>query len=178
MLESCDDAVQLRAAAWADVERRIRCVPEYADENRVQLAEEVVALTSLHPLCRLARSYRLVAVTQLIAVYDAAGLPLFSGVWLTSDIEPARLISPPVIEEHTGRLVIIDGLHRLFEAARTGRRSVSVVVLRGGLQRLPADTLRWEEVSLTDHKTSRDAKFRNLDDSVFRPIHKYIDLRS
>ena len=74
--------------------------------------------------------------------------------------------------------MIIDGLHRLFEAARTGRRSVSVVVLRGGLQRLPADTLRWEEVSLTDHKTSRDAKFRNLDDSVFRPIHKYIDLRS
>ena len=71
----------LRAAAWADVERRIRCVPEYADENRVQLAEEVVALTSLHPLCRLARSYRLVAVTQLIAAYETLPGCRFSAVY-------------------------------------------------------------------------------------------------
>ena len=160
--------IEVRAAAWADVERRIRRVPEYADESRVHPSHEVVALPSLGLLCRLARTYRLEGASQLIAVYDTAGLTLFNGVWLTWENEAPRLIPPPVIEEHKGRLVIIDGLHRLFEAVRTGLRSVSAVVLRGDLPRLPADTLTWEELSVTDHETPRALKFQNLDDAVFR----------
>jgi len=172
------EAVALRPASWEDVERTIRRVPEYADESRVQLSTETVALDSLRPLCRLARTYRLERVSKLIAACDAARLSPFSGVWFAGESQSPRLIPPPIIEEHSGRLVIIDGLHRLLQAKYAGLRSVSVVVLHGDLARLPADQLTWNEVSLTDHETPRAAKFRNLDDSVFRRIYEHIDQRS
>lgn len=171
------EPLTVRPATWDDVERKVRRVPQYADAARVRLTEETVDPVRLRPLCRLARTYRLDGVRQLMAACDAAGVTLFRGVWLTAVGSPERLVPPPLIEEHGGLLVIIDGLHRLYEAMQTGRGKVTVAVLRGELQRLPADVLTWDEVSLIDRHTLRAEKFRNLDESVFRQIHEHIDER-
>jgi hypothetical protein len=165
----------VRAAQWDEVERRIRRVPQYADAARIRLTEESLDPARLRPLCRLVRTYRLDGVRRLIAACTAAQVPLFAGIWLKPADGTERLIPPPLIEEHGGQLVIIDGLHRLYEATQTGMGAVTITVLRGELERLPADVMSWDEVSLIDRHTPRTEKFRNLDEAVFRQIHEHID---
>jgi len=158
---------------WKHVEVAIRKVPQY--QENVSLEYIIVSPNSLRPLCLYVRTYRLIEVRAFLTRLVPLGIPLFDGVVTISSDGTKRLIPPPIVEQHGKHLVIIDGLHRVYESIQTKQDQIKVALVRGELEKLPADMLKWEEVSVTDQKLPRTKKFRNLDESRFRHINRFID---
>ncbi len=148
-------------------------LPHYSHDVTIHF--EQVGLDLLKPLCLFVRTYRLTEVRDLVQTFKDKGITLFNGVWLKSDTGDKRLLPPPVIEVHNNNHVIIDGLHRVYEARCKNIPSLYIAVIRGNLPPLPADILEWSDVQETDKKMSRQEKFRNLNEANFREINKYID---
>lgn len=165
----------LRPATWAQVEQKIRLVPQYRDPGRVSLQPVHVRPADTSPLCLLARVHRLERVVDLIAAYQEQSIPLFEGVWAQPGDGRRFLIAPPILELHRDRRVIIDGIHRLFGCLTRAPEPVLVAVVSGVKQELPADIVDWSQVTLTDRQTERREKFRNLDEARFREINRWID---
>jgi hypothetical protein len=159
-------------ASFESIHDKLRCVPQYAGKASIRLQE--VPTQVLLPLCLFVRSYRLEPVRQLIRLYRQAGIALFEGVWVEQK-GSLRLLLPPIIEAHEGQHIIIDGLHRIHEMRLVQQPAVRVVVISGVAQPVPADVVAWSEVQMTDQELPRAQKFRNLDESRFREINRYID---
>lgn len=165
----------LRPAAWAEVESKIRTVPEYADLGSVVVRPERVAPNWLRPLCRYVRTRRLAEIQKLVAAFDRQTIPLFEGVRIGRPESEEFLLPPPIVEIHRNQPVIIDGLHRVFECLKSGRPEVVVALLHGSLPDLPADVLVWSDVELTGKKLPRGEKFQNFNPANFRSIKHFID---
>jgi pyrimidine deaminase RibD-like protein len=88
------------------------------------------------------------------------------------------LMTPPVVEELTdGTVVIIDGLHRIFEARSRGQESVEAIVV-GGIspQSLPSLPLRgWDEIAIEAFKRPREERYVDYVPSNFRPLRAAYD---
>ncbi len=168
-------AMTLRPAAWAEIEHKVRALPEYADPEAVSLQPQALAPAALRPLCLRGRTHRLAAVEELIAAYRRYEIELFRGVWASPAGGREVLVPPPIVELHEGRPVLIDGLHRVYCALCLGVEAVWVVVIAGKLPALPAEVLQWAEVEITAWRTHRREKFRGFNRATFRHVKRYID---
>ncbi len=158
---------------WLLVKKKIKQLSQYS--GNVSINFEKVNVNQLRPLCLFVRTYRLQSVQKLISLYENFPLRLFESAWIEKEGSVKGILVPPIIEVHNDEFVIIDGLHRLFEVFRTKRPNIYTVVIRGNLDKLPADILTWSEVQMTDRTMTRSEKFRNLDEANFRQINQYID---
>lgn len=158
---------------WNDVIEKIQRIPQYRSEVSINLVTH--SPEKLHPLCLFVRSYRLAKTKELVAAYDAKGVPLFRPVHITSDNGNIRMLLPPIIEVNNDKRVIIDGLHRIYECVQLKRPEIHVIQIEGKLEPLPADVLDWQDVSITDLRLPRELKFRNFRSEYFRPINAIID---
>jgi hypothetical protein len=113
-------------------------------------------------------------VTDLAAAYRYQGAPLFAGVWIDGANGVRRMIPPPIVELHDDVCVIIDGLHRAYFCLQSGV-PCAVALASGDLPPLPADVLTWSDVRLVDGLLSREQKFRNFDETWFRPVRQRFD---
>jgi hypothetical protein len=167
--------MSVRPANWAETETKLRRIPQYRDEGAVRVQLACVPPEDVRPMCLLVRAYRLGPVEELMAACRHHAVELFRGVWVRGARAHDVLIPPPIVEVHAGRKVIVDGLHRLYCALRLGLPAVWVALVSGVAQELPADVVAWEEVKITERRTSRWEKFRNLDETLFREVKRWID---
>ena len=81
-------------------------------------------------------------------------------------------IIPPVIEaQDDGRLVVIDGAHRVFSAFRRSEKNLNALVVTGVRERLPATLVTgWDEGEIITAKVPRVRRYRDYQPSLFRPI--------
>jgi hypothetical protein len=164
----------LRLACWSEIEPLLRAVPQYRNSSTVSIQPMLVRLEDLRPLCRLVRTYRLSRVEEQVAAYRAQGLELFQGAWARQEEGVEALVTPPIVESHGQHRAIIGGLHRLYCAHRLRLQEVWVALVGGGLEELPADVLEWSDLEITDRHVPRSAKFRNLDETKFRELKRWI----
>jgi pyrimidine deaminase RibD-like protein len=119
------------------------------------------------PVTRHLDDFKLFRAVRLDATLAARGLPssaLIKGVpWP---------ITPPVVERRPdGRLVVIDGTHRFYQALRRGSSAVDALVVDGCTADLPgAPAASWDEVTVWHTSLPRHRRYENYRESAFRPI--------
>ena len=83
---------------------------------------------------------------------------------------------PPIIEEDDqGRYVVIDGIHRIFQARIEECRRITALIVSGAIGPLPATPIRPWEPKIIPMKRHRDDRYLNYDADVFRPIRQALE---
>jgi len=158
---------------WNLVLETVRRVPHYS--GQVSIEKQWINPALSRPICLFVRTYRLSEVKQLVASYAEYQIPLFESAWLSKDDAPRRMLLPPILEVHQDQCVVIDGHHRIYEAIQQHQSAILVLIIKGQLDKLPADVLSWDEVAITNQRLPRELKFRNFRSSNFRLINELID---
>jgi hypothetical protein len=74
---------------------------------------------------------------------------------------------PPIVEEHKGRPILIDGVHRHFLAKAAGC-SIDSIVVRNPNIPFPCAVHDWSNVRIVDQKPLRSERFAELRRDLFR----------
>jgi len=71
------------------------------------------------------------------------------------------VISFPIIEKSEddgGKLIVIDGLHRIFDARRSGLKFITAVLIENAAAAIPAYPVSWDEVKIVESVPSMGEK--------------------
>ena len=81
---------------------------------------------------------------------------------------------PPLVEAHTGRVLLLDGTHRSFLVKSIGT-TVEAIMIRGVTAPFPCEPQEWADVSKVDVKPPKHERFIGLKPDYFRDV-KYIGI--
>lgn len=152
----------------APVIAAIRQIPQYRE---AEIALETVAVAEVMPVCAVLRTYRLEKVWALLSfLLHQPGTVLFEPMCVLCDSGDIVPVIPPLVEEHDGQLVVIDGHHRLFVLRTREIATVQVYVIRHVDVHLPGALVGWDEVTYTHHRLPRRQKFKDFNAAYFRPV--------
>lgn len=76
---------------------------------------------------------------------------------------------PPIIEVHSGKSCLIDGVHRNYNTMSIGT-TIEAIVLREVDCPPPCDFDAWKNVKVVDQKPPREERFINLNTALFRNL--------
>lgn len=76
---------------------------------------------------------------------------------------------PPIVEEHGGRMHLLDGTHRNFLVKSVGT-TVETIVIRGVKAPFPCKPQSWKTVHSVDVKPPVEARFEDLRSDLFRDV--------
>ena len=157
----------LREGTWAETDQRVRSIPQYTFLCDIRLAR--VQTDSILSLAQFINTRRLLFAEALSAKILTAGIPLFRPVVVRVG-HLTRLVVPPVVEEHEGQLVLVDGTHRVWLARYKALPNIEIVVVRGVELPLPSKLVSWERITQRDDKYTTEENLVAFDRTLFRPV--------
>lgn len=83
--------------------------------------------------------YKYRAIDELIRLYAKAKLELFSPAEFILANDKSSLITPPIIEKHNDKFIVISGLTRLFYAYKQNIEEVTVAVVENCTEETPSE---------------------------------------
>jgi predicted acylesterase/phospholipase RssA len=87
----------------------------------------------------------------------------------------SSIVTPPVLEEHSGMLVVIEGNARLHNCFTNGIYEVEAVVISGPIDPLPSDgRLSLGSLRLVSSTISMPENYKNLTESNYRHIERVV----
>ncbi len=112
---------------------------------------------------------------QIQSLFELYGneIAQFGAATLTFPGGKESVIGPPLVEEHNGKLYLIEGNTRCVYAYRHGIKKLRMVVARGVNKPLPcnsAETYKISEVLISDKKLKGETRYENFDYKLFRHI--------
>lgn len=139
-------------------------VPQYKD-LRVSVRE--VDVTRIDPLPLYLESFKLFRASQLNQLLEAHGLQ--NALWVQG---APWLVAPPVVERlHSGKLVMIDGAHRLYIARKEKQPKIRVILVENPEPNLPSTPFEgWDHIQIITEKKHRKERYRNYNDDNFREM--------
>ncbi|MBT2212911.1 hypothetical protein [Actinomadura sp. NEAU-AAG7] len=133
-----------------------------------------LSVDSLYSCCRTVKAKKLDRVWGLLDAYQKFGIDFFEPCKVETDGQKGTLL-PPIIEQQVdGKLVIVDGMHRLFQMATRTEKQQAVCLVVSGAGALPSTPIHFSEVRMSPTKVPRSENFANYDHDLFRDI-KAID---
>lgn len=95
--------------------------------------------------------YKYRAIDELIRLYDKAKLEIFHPAEFVLANGKTSLITPPIVEKHDDKLIVISGLTRLFYAYKQNIEEVLVAVVDNINEETPSDgRYRVDELHIKD----------------------------
>lgn len=148
--------------------------PHYKDVVADDIEVRKVAIASLYSCCKTVKAARLKRVSALFEAYGRFNLEPFESCKIESG-GAGMLVLPPIVEQQPdGKLVVIDGMHRIYHlVAHTDVQQVTCLVLKG-LGALPSTPLPFGDVRVSPTKLRRNDNFPDYNHEHFRDI-KAID---
>ena len=111
---------------------------------------EQVSPTDIQPQKQLIRRFKHNQIRLLRRVYKARKWPYYEPSQVLLAGGGFSFVTPPVIEEHGGKLIIAEGHTRIYESISQRDASISVLVARNVNVPLPSDPANWDSVVTTD----------------------------
>jgi len=159
---------------WDLASQYLRRVPQYAAVEHIGLSR--VYVSSVMPLCRHVVRGRLSVAEAIARIMGEAGLELYVPLLVHSCHDYRwRLIMPPVLEKHRGRLIVVDGMHRMWYAFVNKIPSVWIACVEQPPLPLPARPISWDDVSETDVRHGKEQTMVDFDPQVFRPVSRLLN---
>jgi hypothetical protein len=78
---------------------------------------------------------------------------------------------PPIVEEHGGKLHLLDGTHRCFLIKAVGT-TIETITVRGVTTPFPCVPQQWSDVRKVDAKPPPEERFVGLDAARFRDVKR------
>ena len=83
---------------------------------------------------------------------------------------------PPIVErDQDGGMVIVDGVHRVYEATQAQQGRIDAIVMDDVTAGLPATPVQHFEANVLARKRSREERYADYDEKAFRPIRKALE---
>jgi len=143
--------------------RALKRVRQY-EESSIEMKD--VPIADLHPLSLYLERFKLRRAAEARTLLQEGGF--HSAAQPRGSPWP---ITPPVVEElRNGKLVIVDGTHRVKIEMDAGTPMLRALVVRDHKAPLPADIVTWAETRLVPQKRPREQRYRNLRPEHFREI--------
>lgn len=178
--------------SWQIVEERLRQVVLLGDKSSHPYQNARLSLQTVCPeeILPLAMYALLPQITFITSLYE--NLRHFRIDILNLDQAITSLdytwgkqgrLAPPLIEIRDGRLLLVDGLHRVYLAQLLGLETISVVIADGVKTPLPCLPVSWGDLILTDTVPSANLKRRfvtgnpQADYKLFRVLDDYVFYR-
>lgn len=171
-------SVEIQKGSVDELFRRLRTVTQYAN-NRVTLSLEEVDVDKIVFLTKYVKSYKYNQIQRLFDIYEARQIELFESVQVRYSgptLDVVMPITPPVAEEHGGKLYLFEGNSRLtYLIKEQNAKRVKLVVARGVEAGFPtAGRIRPEQLLISDAgKTGRD-RYEQFNYSLFRSIEEAV----
>ncbi|WP_291127578.1 patatin-like phospholipase family protein [Flavobacterium sp. UBA7682] len=138
-------------------------IPMYRE---CHIYSELVEVDKLIPLNKYLERLKLNRVKQLEKLLSKSNLS--NSAYIESC---PWVILPPIIEKlNNGELVIIDGTHRVYNARQNDLKHLKAIVIENNKVEIPSKTNSWEKVVIKFEKKSREERYIDYDESLFRPI--------
>ena len=118
------------------IERLKVGVSQYSGPD-VSIAPELIDVKKVKVLNRYLRAHKYKQVHHLHDAYQRFELTPFEAASICIEGKEVSIMTPPVVEEHNGSLVAIEGNTRLFYCLRNGITSLQALVVRGVADPLP-----------------------------------------
>lgn len=153
-----------------DIRKILSNVPHYTRLRPGDISIENISCEDLYSCCRTVKSAKLQNAAYLIEGYRRFGLDLFEPCKIEQG-GVRRLLLPPIVERQAdGRMVVVDGMHRIYQlTTRTDIQQVVCVVLTG-LGALPSNPIPFGEVRVSPTKKPRAENFPSYQHQNFRDV--------
>jgi hypothetical protein len=133
-------AIRIEKGGADSLFERLRNIEQYKHSGVTFTAEEV-DLSQMIFLTKYVKSYKYGQVWRLFELYESHGIGLFEPAQIHYGLpagEVSMPLTPPVAEEHGGRLFLIEGNSRLAHMIKERRAErVRIIVVRNVSRRLP-----------------------------------------
>lgn len=157
---------------------RLKMIQQYRD-RQVSITFEEVDVDRIVFLTRYVKSYKYGQVSRLFDIYNANRFELFESVQLQytwANVTITMPVTPPVAEEHDGRLFLLEGNSRLTYLIKEQRaRRVFMIVVRNVSARLPASgQFGANQVLISDESRIGSERYEGWDRADYRPIEETV----
>jgi len=156
----------LKRIPLADVAAALRMgVVQYCS---AEIAIQRLAITDLHFLTNdveILKMRRAAATIRIMEKHDlAAPLSIAGTPWA---------FFPPIMERDlSGCIVVVDGVHRVYDAIRRGATSIDAIIVDGVDAPLPARAVQGFEPNILARKRERRDRYVDYDERAFRAIRQ------
>lgn len=83
---------------------------------------------------------------------------------------------PPIVErDSSGRMVLVDGVHRVYDAVQSGHTEIDSIVVDRVDAKLPATPVPVFMANILPRKRDRKDRYADYDESAFRPIRQALE---
>ena len=127
----------------------------------------------MQPATRFLERFKLFRINQFVALRAKHDLPEFARI----EGSPWPLVGTPVVERfRDGRIVVIDGTHRIFSARARGELSIRAIVVDNPNYNLPSQPADdWSQITILEGKLPREKRYPRFDASLFRPLRQAME---
>lgn len=147
----------------------LQVVPHYNQLTPDQIRLEVVDIQSLWSACTYVKDYKFGKMRSILEAYDNQQIQAFAPCLCISHWRKSILM-PPILEEHGGKYVIIDGMHRLFYRMAFMQMPDALCTVISINTGLPSSPVPFENIQIWPRKLPRKQVFRDFKPELFRNI--------
>lgn len=170
------DKVRLKGMDNEMLCQNLKKVRQY---RNCEISFEYIALDDLYFMHDFVYGYKYRAIDELVKLYEDAKVDVFSSACFLLANNKESIITPPVIEIHDEKKIVISGLTRLFYAYKQGHDKVDVVVVKGCTEEIPSKRtyhvkklkIKDTQLEISEKMQSGYSNYRNIE-RVLRPIDK------
>ena len=129
--------VELKRSDTAELIERLKIgVSQYAGSD-VSITPELIDVAEVMVLNRYLRTHKYKQVQHLHEAYQQFELTPFETASVCIEGQEVSIMTPPIVEEHNGDLVVIEGNTRIFYCLRNDIARLQALVVRGVADPLP-----------------------------------------
>jgi predicted acylesterase/phospholipase RssA len=126
-------------------------------------------------LQRTVKEYKFLQIRQHISDLQSHHCDLFDLRKVAFPDGTHSIVTPPVIENHNGQLILIEGNTRLFHCLARGIDKVTAIIVHNAHPTLPASSpQKLNSLRITSSTTTLEANYSNVNKSEFRRIEEAV----
>ena len=147
----------------------LKTVPHYLDLVDSSVTFEKLDINSLWATCDIVKSYKFPNISSLLDAYNTQNIKFFEPSLCFSH-ERRSILLPPIIERHPGKLVVIDGMHRLYSHLIIDQQADALCIVISIDLELPSRPIPFSQVRVQPRKLPRNQSFKGFKPEMFRNI--------
>jgi len=151
-----------------------RHVAQYAPDS-VAIHFKKVAVRDLMTITKYVTGFKYTQVGTLFEAYRASGLRLFEPGRILMGNGKSTLITPPVVEVHGQKQLVIEGTTRITYSHRNGIDELWVFLVEGVSAAMPSSKqFGLDEMLISDLELEGSSRYDGFDRRLFRSIERAV----
>jgi hypothetical protein len=142
-------------------------VPHYANIQSLKFKTETIMIPELWSSCIYVKDYKYPTMRALLDAYETQDFHCFEPCLCLSH-EKKCILLPPILERHKDKLVVIDGIHRLYYRYIYRQQSEAECLIIEGAPSLPGEPVPFINLKVLPRKLPREQNFVGFKPGQFR----------